>query len=225
MSLSDTNQPDLEQAFAELDFAQARERSAQSITGLNISAQLRGRYVEPSELSLDRSHDDHSASLFARKRLYDFGRSGATAEAAAAEVQSQQWRVAEAREERRLDIMARFFDVPPATLQEWLTSVPEFAAAVRAGRTLADADVADRLWRRAMGYSHDAVRIFSHQGKALEVAYTEHYPPDTAACLFWLKSRQPDRWRERVEHDNEAPAEMLASLDAAGERAKNVRRD
>ena len=120
--------------------------------------------------------------------------------------------------------LARFFEVPPATLQEWLTSVPEFAAAVRSGRTLADADVADRLWRRALGYSHDAVRIFSHQGRALEVAYTEHYPPDTAACLFWLKSRQPDRWRERIEDDHHAPAEMLASLDAAGERAKNVRR-
>ncbi|MBI2741785.1 MAG: helix-turn-helix domain-containing protein [Rhodospirillales bacterium] len=120
--------------------------------------------------------------------------------------------------------LARFFDVPPAMLQEWLSSVPEFAAAVRAGRTLADADVADRLWRRAMGYSHDAVRIFSHQGKALEVAYTEHYPPDTAACLFWLKSRQPERWRESNEHDHQAPVEMLASLDAAGERVKNVRR-
>ncbi len=120
--------------------------------------------------------------------------------------------------------LARFFDVPPDALQEWLSSVPEFAAAVRAGRTLADADVADRLWRRAMGYSHDAVRIFSHQGKALEVAYTEHYPPDTAACQFWLKSRQPERWRERLAHDDDAPADMLASLDAAGERVKNVRR-
>ena len=120
--------------------------------------------------------------------------------------------------------LARFFEVPPATLEEWLGSVPEFAAAVRLGRTLADADVADRLWRRAIGYSHDAVRIFSHQGKALEVAYTEHYPPDTAACLFWLKSRQPDRWREKAEHDQQAVAEMLEALDAAGERARNARR-
>lgn len=120
--------------------------------------------------------------------------------------------------------LARFFDVPPATLQEWLASVAEFAAAVRTGRTLADADVADRLWRRAIGYSHGAVRIFSHQGKALEVAYTEHYPPDTTACLFWLKSRQPDRWREGSERDDHAAAQLLASLDAAGERAKNARR-
>ena len=120
--------------------------------------------------------------------------------------------------------LAGFFEVAPATLQEWLASVPEFADAVLAGRTLADADVADRLWRRAIGYSHAAVRIFSHQGKALEVAYTEHYPPDTAACLFWLKSRQPDRWRDRVEQDDQAVAEMLEALDAAGERARNARR-
>lgn len=120
--------------------------------------------------------------------------------------------------------LARFFDVPLDMLCEWLAAVPEFAAAVRAGRTLADADVADRLHRRALGYTHEAVRIFSHQGKALEVAYTEHYPPDTAACLFWLKSRQPDRWRERSEDDQPKPAEMMASLDAAGERAKHVRR-
>jgi len=120
--------------------------------------------------------------------------------------------------------LARFFEVSPETLQEWLASVPEFATAVHAGRTLADADVADRLWRRAVGFSHEAVRIFSHQGKALEVAYTEHYPPDTAACLFWLKSRQPERWRERIEHDHLASAEMMAVLDAAGERVKNVRR-
>jgi hypothetical protein len=120
--------------------------------------------------------------------------------------------------------LADFFGVPPATLQEWLAAVPEFVTAVHAGRTLADADVADRLWRRAVGYSHAAVRIFSHQGKALEVAYTEHYPPDTAACLFWLKSRQPEKWRDKIEHEHSAVAEMLEALDAAGERARNARR-
>ena len=117
LSLPDANQPDLEQALADLDLAQARERSAQSTTGLNISAQLRGRYVEPSDLSPDRSHDDNTGSLFARKRLYDFGRTGAAVHAAAADVLSQQWRVADAREARRIDIMARFFDVLLADLR------------------------------------------------------------------------------------------------------------
>ncbi len=117
LSRSDAEQPELEQAFADLDLAQARARNAQSTTGLTISAQLRGRYIEPSDLSVDRSHDDSSASLFARKRLYDFGRTGAAVDAAAAEVSSQQWRVAEARDLRRIDIMARFFEVLLADLR------------------------------------------------------------------------------------------------------------
>jgi hypothetical protein len=116
--------------------------------------------------------------------------------------------------------LARFFNVSPATLDEWLAKVSDFATAIRAGKELADADVADRLHRRAIGYSHEAVRVFSDRN----VSYIENYPPDTAACIFWLKSRQPDRWRDKVEHEHHAFAEMLESLDAAGERARNARR-
>ncbi len=120
--------------------------------------------------------------------------------------------------------LAGFFDVPPATLEDWLATVPAFAAAVQAGRDLADAEIADRLYRRALGYSHEAVRIFNHQGSPLKVPYVEHYPPDTAACIFWLKSRQRDKWRDKVEHEHHAVSELLDCLDAAGERAKNARR-
>ena len=28
--------------------------------------------------------------------------------------------------------------------------------------------------------------------------YVEHFPPDTTACIFWLKNRRPEVWRERV---------------------------
>ena len=116
--------------------------------------------------------------------------------------------------------LARFFGVPTETLRAWLAEVPAFAEAVRSGRELADADVADRLYRRAIGYSHDAVRVFSDR----QVSYVEHYPPDTTACIFWLKSRQPDRWHDKADREPDTVAEMMAALDAAGERAKNVRR-
>lgn len=116
--------------------------------------------------------------------------------------------------------LARFFEVAPETLHEWLSLVPDFADAVRAGRELADAEVADRLYRRALGYSHDAVRVFSDR----TVPYVEHYPPDTTACIFWLKSRRRDRWSDKAESEDHNVAEMLARLDAAGERAKNARR-
>ncbi len=28
---------------------------------------------------------------------------------------------------------------------------------------------------------------------------TEHVPPETAACRFWLMNRKPDQWRDKQE--------------------------
>ena len=33
----------------------------------------------------------------------------------------------------------------------------------------------------------------------VKVLYREHVPPDVTACIFWLKNRRPDLWRDR--HD------------------------
>jgi hypothetical protein len=67
------------------------------------------------------------------------------------------------------------------------------------GRAIADANVAEKLHARAMGYSHPAVKIKKSAGRPLTVAYTEHYPPDTQACPFWLRNRRPRNWREKIE--------------------------
>jgi len=33
----------------------------------------------------------------------------------------------------------------------------------------------------------------------LIVPTVKHYPPDTTAAIFWLKNRQPAKWREKQE--------------------------
>jgi hypothetical protein len=33
------------------------------------------------------------------------------------------------------------------------------------------------------------------------VPTTKHYPPDTAAAIIWLKNRQPERWRDKIEQE------------------------
>ena len=121
------------------------------------------------------------------------------------------------------DDLARMLEVAGGTIDAWIAGVPEFSAAVKAGRELADANVADRLYARAVGFSHPAVKIFQSGGAPLEVPYTEHYPPDTQACVFWLRNRRRQDWREKIEHEHNASTDMLAQLDAAGERARNVR--
>lgn len=90
--------------------------------------------------------------------------------------------------------LADFFDVAESTLNGWKSRYPEFLEAIRAGKTLADAEVARSLYERAVGYSHEAVKIMQHKGKPVEVPFVQHYPPDSEAARFWLTNRQRGRW-------------------------------
>jgi hypothetical protein len=54
------------------------------------------------------------------------------------------------------------------------------------------------LYQRGVGYSYDAVKIFMPAGakKPVYASYVEHVPPDLTAQIFWLKNRDPARWRD-----------------------------
>ena len=95
--------------------------------------------------------------------------------------------------------LADFFGVVESTINNWKLAHSEFLESIKTGKAMSDAEVADRLFKRATGYSHTAVKIFNDGGTPLEVEYTEHYPPDTAACIFWLKNRRSDLWRDKIE--------------------------
>lgn len=108
--------------------------------------------------------------------------------------------------------IADFFDVTEQTINNWKSEHDEFFESIKKGKTLADANVAEKLYQRALGYSHDAVKIFPDGGKdekgnkaPLIVPYVEHYPPDTIAAIFWLKNRQRDKWRDKQEVDIRTP--------------------
>lgn len=97
--------------------------------------------------------------------------------------------------------LARAFGVSDSSIDKWLAEKAEFSSAVKAGREEADAKVASRLFSRACGYEHQAVKIVADAKTGAEhiVPYTERYPPDTAAAIFWLKNRRPELWREKHE--------------------------
>lgn len=94
--------------------------------------------------------------------------------------------------------LADFFGVSWMTIRAWRTRVPAFELACREGKDALDARVERSLYTRAVGYTYDAVKIFMPRegGEPVKVAIREHVPPDTTACIFWLKNRQPDRWRD-----------------------------
>lgn len=99
--------------------------------------------------------------------------------------------------------LADFWDVSEKTINNWKHDHPDFLQSLKAGKLAADATVSQSLFRRANGYSHDAVKIFNDRETGVtQVPYTEHYPPDTTAAIFWLKNRQPELWRDKIDVNN-----------------------
>lgn len=109
--------------------------------------------------------------------------------------------------------IANFFEVSVDTIAEWMNTHPEFSEAVKSGKEELDSQVVRSLYQRAVGYSHDAVKIFcdTKTGTETVVPYVEHYPPDPTSMIFWLKNRQRADWRDRqeVEHSGKVTLEDL----------------
>ena len=97
--------------------------------------------------------------------------------------------------------IAGFFEVDESTINRWKIEYPEFCESIKRGKISADANVASRLYKRAIGYEHDEDKIFNNNGAPLIVPTIKHVQPDTTAAIFWLKNRQPARWRDKQEVD------------------------
>jgi hypothetical protein len=97
--------------------------------------------------------------------------------------------------------MADIFGVSEVTFNAWKKEHPEFLKSIKEGKEYADANVASRLYQRALGYSHPEDKIFNDNGEPLIVPTIKHYPPDSVAAIFWLKNRRKDQWRDKQEHE------------------------
>lgn len=95
--------------------------------------------------------------------------------------------------------LARFFEVSEVTINAWKKKHPQFLKSLKAGKDEADSKVAEAMYNRALGYEHKEDKIFCNGGKIVVQETTKHYPPCEKAALNWLKNRQPDKWRDKVE--------------------------
>lgn len=115
--------------------------------------------------------------------------------------------------------LAEEFEVSVTTIKNWKAKHPEFLAALKLPKEIADERVERSLYERATGYSYNAVKIFCNKdGEVTKVEYVEHVPPDPTAMIFWLKNRKPKEWRDKqeVEHSGGISiAETLAKARAS----------
>lgn len=111
--------------------------------------------------------------------------------------------------------LAFFFEVDESTIGNWMKNNKSFSSKVRAGKDIADANVAEGFYKKAVGYDYKEVTFEKIDNKEnLELttdgemvktdAYkkkvvTKHLPPDAGAALNWLKNRQKEKWRDKQE--------------------------
>jgi len=119
--------------------------------------------------------------------------------------------------------LADFFDVSDRTIYRWSNEHDDFCQALKAGKDAADERVVRALYHKAIGYTHDAVKIFMPKDAPAPVyaPYREHVPPSDTAAIFWLKNRRREEWRDRVTHEGAADAPLaVADMTDQTDRAK-----
>jgi hypothetical protein len=120
------------------------------------------------------------------------------------------------------EILAERFEVSRRTIDNWISTIPEFSDAVRQGRDVADEAVVSALFARATGLEQQMTKVFCHRGQPVTATYTQQLPPDVRACIFWLRNRRPWQWRENrpFVHEKEDDDDWVRLRNAAAERAR-----
>lgn len=118
--------------------------------------------------------------------------------------------------------LASFFEVGITTLERWIKAHKEFRGALKDGKRIADAEVADKLHQRATGYrwtEQQAIKVKKDQyQEEVEIVEVEkEVPPDPTSMIFWLKNRDPERWRDKPANES-GPEDMAAALAQIAEK-------
>lgn len=121
--------------------------------------------------------------------------------------------------------LAIWFGVGTTTIDRWMNEHRDFYWAVKDGRRLADARVAQALYNRAIGYEAKEKRIEVGTEGLKQVDITKHIAPDVAAARFWLTNRQPELWREKKEVELTDNRDLATRILEARRRTKGLTPD
>lgn len=95
------------------------------------------------------------------------------------------------------DQLSSFFNISRQGLCNYKKNDPEFFDSLKESKAAADAMVEKSLFRMALGYEYQEEAV----NKDGAVMVTKFAKPDVTACIFWLKNRQSEKWRDKSEHD------------------------
>ena len=113
------------------------------------------------------------------------------------------------------------------TLQEWCIKYSDISDTLKKGKDVADIQVENALFKKAIGYTVSLKKTFkvkrieydeatgkkiSEREELVEGFDEMHIPADTAAQIFWLKNRQPEKWKDKKDIESDSGTGMLEKL-------------
>lgn len=108
--------------------------------------------------------------------------------------------------------IAKNMGITRTTLWDWKKKETNIFNALKKGKEVVDIEVENALLKRALGYT---IRINEQKvdkdGCVHDLVKDVHIPGDTTAQIFWLKNRNPRKWRDKVEV--ETNKQELSKLD------------
>lgn len=116
LQAADAPHPDIQIAEAERELALADQALVGARRDLSILAEGRLQRVKPANSDAEYV-SDNSVRFAARKNIFDFGRSDSAEGAARAVLEARELSLTDAQDQRRIEIMSRFFDVLIADFQ------------------------------------------------------------------------------------------------------------
>jgi hypothetical protein len=108
--------------------------------------------------------------------------------------------------------LADLFEVSRSTLNLWKIEHTEFSDALKQDKSVADSRVERSLFQRAVGYSHEEDDIRVVEGQIVVTPTIKHYPPDTTACIFWLKNRMSEQYRANPEDSGSGSDKLVDAI-------------
>lgn len=119
--------------------------------------------------------------------------------------------------------LANLFGVSTWTIASWGHHYPAFRDALRDGKASWDDRVERSLAQRAIGYSVDTEEIkVTKDGEVLRIPVRKHFAPDVTACIFWLKNRRPENWRDVYNYEHKGQIEDKTAAELLEEIKKDV---
>lgn len=103
-----------------------------------------------------------------------------------------------------IEELANHMGLAKSTVHKWMNENAEFSDAIKQGREYSDMQVELSLFKRATGVKITEKRTLvrtDENGKTVPArieVLEKDVPADTTACIFWLKNRNPELWRDRT---------------------------